>query len=230
MMTHAAVPATSIDLAARLNRRVTNYNLGVFNLVDALIRVSNDFQIPMGIVWVNTPAARTELPRAWKDATVREIIEDIAKTQPDYQVQVKHGVVHISQATLIADRENFLKQKIPAFELHDTLVEVASFKLHTLITSQRYGQISIAGPGDSKVDLKLKNPTVEAILDALVLASNRKIWIVTFSDDTRLMPSGLRRTRSLFTDMPMSDAEQPIWHLQRWGDPLPRVVAPSNRQ
>src|SRR5712692_6379653 len=96
------------DLTVKLSKHVTNYNLGVFNFLEALIRVSNDFQIPMGIVWVNSPAERAELPFAWKDATVREIIEGIAQTQPGYQVQIKNGVVHVSPRALIPDRENFL--------------------------------------------------------------------------------------------------------------------------
>lgn len=75
------------DLNVKLSKHVSNYNLGTFTLVGALIRVSSDLQIPMGIAWVNTPAARAELPFAWKDATVRELIESIAMTQPGYRVE-----------------------------------------------------------------------------------------------------------------------------------------------
>jgi hypothetical protein len=76
--------------------------------------------------------------------------------------------------------------------------------------------------GDSKVSVELKDATVENILDALAVASNRKIWIVTFANDPKLTPTGLRKTTSLFTDAPVPDKEQPTWHLQRWGDPMPR--------
>ena len=209
------------NLSLKLSKRVTNYNLGVFNLVEALIRVSNDFQIPMGIVWVNTPAARAELPFAWKGATVQEIIEGIAQTQLGYQVQIKNGVVHVSPPALVPDRQNFLKLKVEAFEVHAE-VEVASWKLHTLVTPPRYAGISIGATGDSKVDVKLKDSTVENILDALVVASNRKIWVVTFADDTGLTARGFRRTRSLWTDAPIPDEQQPAWALLRWGDPMPR--------
>ncbi len=210
------------ELAVKLSKHAANYSLGVFNFLEALVRVSNDFQIPMGIAWVDTPAARAELPFAWKDATVREIIEAIAKTQPGYQVQVTNGVVHVSPPGLIPGRENFLKLKIEAFEVRNDYVEVASWKLHTLVTPIRGSyQISIGATGDSKVDVELKNSTVEEALDALVVASNRKIWIMTFSDDTGLTARGFRRTRSLWTDAPFPDEEQPVWHLQRWGDPMP---------
>ena len=213
------------DLSVRLAKHVTNYNLGVFNLVGALIHVSNDFQIPMGIVWVDAPGERAELPFAWKDATVQEIIETIAKTHPGYHVQAKSGVVHISPSpSLIPDPTNFLGLKIGAFEVHNAYVEVASFKLHMLVTPRRYGQISIGATGDSRVTLQLKNPTVEDALDSIATASNRKIWVVTFSDDPRLTARGLRRSMSLWSDKPQPDEEQPGWDLIRWGDPMPPAV------
>jgi len=176
MVPVASGSAAPDDLSVKLSKHVTNYNLGVFNFLEALIRVSNDFQVPMGIVWVNSPAERAELPFAWKGATVQEIIESIAQTQPGYRVQIRNGVVHVSPRALIPDRENFLKLKIEAFDVHNDYIELASWKLHTLVTPIRGSyQISIGGTGDSKIDVELKDTTVENILDALVVASNRKI-------------------------------------------------------
>ncbi len=213
------------DLRVKLSKHVTNYSLGTLNLVEALIRVSNDLRIPMGITWVDTRAARAELPFAWKDATVQEVIESIAETQPRYRVQVRNGVVHVFPAAVIPDRENFLQLRIEAFEVHDQ-VEVAFWKLHTLITPARPGsyQISIGATGDSRVDVLLKDSTVENILDALATASNRKIWVATFSDEIGLTPRGFRRVRSLWSEKPGPDEGQPAWDFLRWGDPMPRVA------
>ncbi len=220
-----APPSRADDLATKLSKRVTNYNLGVFTFPEALIRVSNDYQIAMGIAWVNNRAGRTELPFTWKNATVREIIEAIAQSQPGYDVQFKNGIVRVSPNGLISDRENFLKMKIDAFNVHDTYIELASFKLHTLVTPMSGNrQFSIAGPGDSRVSVELRHSTVESALDALAIASNRKVWIVTFSDDAPLTSRGLRRTISLWSDKPQPDDEQPGWDLQRWGDPTPPLL------
>jgi len=207
---------------------VTNYNLGVFNLPGALVRVSNDFQIPMGIVWLNSPAERAELPFAWKDASVKGIIESIANTQPGYRVHVSGGVVHVQPS--IPDTENFLETNIGDFKVHDIDVEVAYFKLHSVAGPRRYGnqQISIGATGDSKVSIDLKNSTVRGALDALTLASNRKIWIVTFLDDTHLTRRGLRRSMSLWSDKPGPDEGQPAWDTLRWGDPMPPLASTPN--
>src|SRR6266699_2113972 len=210
------------DLSPKLSKHVTNYNLGVFNLVGSLIRVSNDFQIPMGIACIDSPAARAQLPFAWKETTVLQIIETIVKTQPGYHVQVRNGVVHIFP--MIPDAQNFLKLKIGEFNVHNDYIELASFKLHSFITPRRYGQISIGATGDSKVDVELKNSAAEDALDALAMSSNRKIWIVTFSNDTRWTQRGFRPTKSLWTEEPIPDAEQPVWQLMRWGDSMPPAV------
>lgn len=212
------------DLSAKLNRKVSDYNIGLLNFPGALLRISTDFRIPMGIVWTNSPATHAEMPLAWKHATVQEIIQSIAETQPDYRVQVRNGVVHVFPS--IPDNQNFLKVRIDAFQTQNSVVELASLKLHMLVTPIKGShQISVAGPGDSTVTVNLKNCTVEDALDAIAVNSTRKVWIVTFQDDTSVTMGGLRRTRSLYTEARVPDEEQPVWYLNRWGDPTPPLIS-----
>ena len=218
-----SVSPDTADLTARLNKPVHSYDLGTRSPIAALIKVSKDYQIPMGIASVNAPAARAELPFSWPDGTVQEVIESIARTL-GYQVAVRNGVVHVFSVGLIPDGENFLKLKIDSYSVHNAILEVASFKLHTLIAPRRYGQISIAGPGDSTVTLEMTNTTVEDVLDALAVASTAKIWVVTFAEDSTLTtspPVGLHRTVSLWRDDPVPDTDLPVWDFLRWGNPMP---------
>lgn len=212
------------DLSLKLSRRLTNYSLGVCNFIEALVRVSTEFQVPMGITWVNNPEALAQMPYAWKEETLKDIIQTIAERQPGYQVQIANGVVHISSPGMVPDQQNFLKLKIGGFEVHNQ-VEVASWELRMLITPRRYGAISIGATGDSRVDLNLKDTTVEGVLDALAATSKRQIWIVTFANDTRLTQTGFRRTISLWNQNLGPDDEQPCWDLLRWGNPLPPLVS-----
>jgi hypothetical protein len=87
-----SAPPVTADLGAKLNKPVHSYDLGTCSPIAALIKVSKDYQIPMGITSVNTPAARTELPFSWPDGTVQEVIESIARTL-GYQVALRNGVV-----------------------------------------------------------------------------------------------------------------------------------------
>jgi hypothetical protein len=196
-------------------------------MLEGLMRVSNDFKIPMGIAWVNTPSARTKAPSTWQNVTVLQIIVDLAKKErvADYRVRVENGVVHVSPTGLIPDRANILNLKIRDFEVRNEYIEMASFKLHNTVTPPAFAGFSVGATGDSRVSVALKNATLGTVLDALIIASNRKIWIVTFADDPKLTPSGLRRTMSLFTDAPIPDGEQPVWDLHRWGDPIPPLAS-----
>jgi len=213
------------DLSLKLGKRLATYNLPPSTFVGALLHVGKEFKIPLGIVWVDTPRGHVDLPLSFKNVSVQELLETIAKAEPGYQMKIKCGVAHIAPSGLIPDRENFLTTKIGAFRVQGEDVEAASFKLHNLITPTKFAGFSVGATGDSKVELDLRNFSVEDALDALAINSNRKIWIVTFSDDANLTPRGFRRTKSLFTDVPVPDKEQPIWHFLRWEDPPPPAVA-----
>jgi hypothetical protein len=213
------------DLTATLNKEVPTYNVRGMSFLAALIRVSNDFQIPMGITWVNSPPARAKLGLTWNKVTVGQIIRDIAGTQPGYEVRARNGVLHVSAT--IPDEQNFLKVKIGEFRVQNEYSEMAHFKLWTLLNPRpEYGswQMSIGGRGDSKVTIELAESTVEDVLDALGVASTQKIWVVTFTTDVRLTLRGLRRSISLWNDKP-ADEGPPCWDAIRWGGPMPPLAA-----
>jgi hypothetical protein len=216
----------SEDLKSKLNEEISSYHIPAGTFVGALIKVSGDFHIPMGIVWVDSPASLAQSPFDRTHATPDEIIRDIVRTQPGYEVHVGDGIVHIFRP--IQDNENFLKIRVGRFSANDQPVELAEYRLHSAVAPIKGNhQISIAGPGDSRVTLQLSDPTVEDVLDAISVASNRKIWIATFSDDAGLTPRGLRRTLSLWNDKP-SEPDQPGWDVIRWGDPLPPMLVARN--
>jgi len=223
------------DLDAKLRTGVHSYQLQANNFVEALTRVASDFQIPIGIEWVNTPAARARLTLSWKDATVRDVLQAIVKTQPGFKMLVGTSVVHVSSPDLVPDRENPLRLNINAFEVHNVPVEFASRELHNVVKRTispprpQQGAGGVAGSGfsnidDPKISAHVKNASVEDALDALARSSVRKIWIVTFSDSPSLTPTGFRRTLTLWNDLPIPDDDQPVWDLLHWGDAIPTAV------
>jgi hypothetical protein len=225
----------SEDLDAKLQTRVHSYQLQANNFIEALTRAASDFQIPMGIEWVNTPAARASVSLTWKDASVREVLQAIVETQPGFEILVGPGVVHVLSPELGPDRENPLKLNVNVFEVHDVPAESASRELREIVKrtisppGPQQGTGGVAGSGfsnidDPKISVRLKNVNLEEVLDALALTSARKIWIVTFSDNPGLTPTGFRRTLTLWNNFPLPDDEQPVWDLLHWGDAIPDTV------
>src|SRR5690348_1364024 len=83
------------DLNQKLSLRVPMGRVeGTF--VEALGQTARVFSIPMGISWVNTASSQRKRAVEYKDATVLEIIQDIAKTEPVYAVSIANNVVHVA--------------------------------------------------------------------------------------------------------------------------------------
>jgi hypothetical protein len=213
----------SENLEAKLNKPLTDYKLGVTNFVEALIRVGSEFQIPMGIAWMKPTGAVAEVPFAWKQATVREVIESIVRTEPGYKVEVSGGVVHILSPRLIPESQNFLDLRIKQFEVVNGYTDLALLKLHDLINPSKHSGFSVgAEPGEPKITLKLRDATVADILDALVLGSARKVWVVAFSNDPNPTAAGFRRTLTPWAAFsPVTDEGEPALNLLHWGDRIP---------
>jgi hypothetical protein len=217
----------SQDFEAKLGKRPPGYELGSINFVEALVRVSCDFQIPLGIAWINAPKEKEKVPFAWKQATVQEIIQSIVGSDPNYQVQFKNGVIRVFPAGTIPDAQNFLQLKIKQFDVVDSNIDLALLKVRALINPAKQVGFSVGGePNEPKITLRLKDSTIADILDAMVLASPRRIWIVVFSSDTNPTAAGFRRTAVLWDGLSaVSEKNEPALNLLRWGDKIPWPTA-----
>lgn len=122
-------------LQAKLETRVKNYQLVADNFVDALLRVAGEYKIPMGIAWVRTPAATRSVKLSWKVATVGEIVNDVVRLQPGYKVNVKDGILHVSDPRLIPDRQNFLRLRVHEFVVSNEVVEMAERRLVNVVNA-----------------------------------------------------------------------------------------------
>jgi hypothetical protein len=225
----AACYAESDALQARLIAPIHDYSLTAPNFAEALIQVASQFQIPIGIEWVNTPAARTPLTLNWKDTTVQQIFAAITTTQPGYELSVHDGIVHVFSMK-VAPSQNFVHLKIERFEAHHQSVRLAERRLQGLVnlkvappkpTGEGRGESFAANTDESMVDLQFQDVTVEAILDSLATASSKKIWVVTFVDSFIPTETGFRRTLTLWNNSPFPDDQQPVWDTFHWGDSIP---------
>jgi len=224
-------------LRANLEVTVARYRLQNMNFIEALAKVGSDFKIPMGIAWVSTPRSRALVNLSWRNATVGRILETLTKTQPGYKMSIMTNVVRISPTGLFPETENPLELGIDSYAVEGVSVERASRELHMLVkrklrppmanraTRQGSAESGASNLHDPKIYVRLENTTLERALDALAAASARKVWIVTFSEDSGLTAAGFRRTLTLWNDFPIPDEDQPLWDLLHWGDPIPRATS-----
>lgn len=240
----ACVPAQgqTTSLQAKLDARVARYSLTAKDLADAILKIAKQFDLPVGIEWLKDKEALQGLSLAWKDATVGDIIGSVVKKYPPYRFQVEDGVLHVFRPDLLNDSHSFLNLKVPDFfEVRREVGGFANVQLREVVQN-------IVSPGnlppgagvggsytsgnvpEKPLSLTLRGLTIRDALDKLVDASERKMWVVTFSDTRGLTPTGFRRTETLWHPAPFPDRDQPMWDFLAWNEYMPQSApaAPSS--
>jgi len=195
-------------------------------LVEALGETARAFNIPMGISW-------RKRAFEYKDATVLEIIQGIAKTEPGYEVRIANNFVHVATKEVPAT-QNFLNLNVPQFS-GNGVAAVVKAGLWMLLNQQiapnpprGYGGSISHNRDDPTLCLQVENSTVEEILDQIATASDQKVWVVTFAADPHPTPTGFRRTESYAWQVIPADDAEPVWDIFRWNDwPVTLVPAPG---
>jgi len=192
------------------------------SFVEVLGQTARLFNIPMGISWLNTESAQQKRTIEYENATVLEAIEHIANTEPGYEVTAANGVVHVSTVSVPLG-QNFLYLRIPNFSAGGSsgLVEAAlRMRLNQEISpdpQRGYGGSVFSNANDPKLDLHMTNVSVEDILDGIAVASNDKVWVVTFEEKPdHLTATGFRRTEPLRSTTFVPDEAQPVWDMFLW--------------
>lgn len=223
--------ATGLD--AKLGTRVSQYSLSANGLADALIRTAKKFQLPMGIEWVKDKRALRGFSRTWKGDTVGAILRSVVGEYPGYSFRVEHGVIHVFRSDWVNDSRNFLNLKVPQFvEVREEVGGLANVRLReavqTIVSPRNLppgagegGSYSSGNVPEKPLTLTLRGLTVREALDELVVASEHKMWVVTFSGNPDLTPTGFRRTETLWHPTPFPDIDQPMWDFLAWEGPLP---------
>jgi hypothetical protein len=219
---------------AKLRSRIPAYSLQAEDLAHALISFAGRFQLPMGIEWVRSPETTRKISLSWKNASVQHMLEVLVSGQGGYRLAVSDdGVVHVFPISAHSNAQDFLNLTIERFELHNEVLEVASHRLRDLIRAKLSGPSSQsqtpagmgfsqgAQVGDPEFSLELRQVPVREVLDRLALASDRKIWVVTFASGKGVTSTGDRRTITLWNNSNIPDTEQPLWDTLRWTDTIP---------
>jgi len=230
----ASLPAQeqAPELQAKLDARVIQYRLTAKGLADVILRIGKQFELPVGIEWVKDDQAIQGLSLAWKDATVGDIISSVVKRYPPYSYRVERGIIHVFRPDMLDDGHNFLNLKVPDFfEARQEVGGLTNQRLQAVVQNIVSPRNLPPGAGEAgdyatgleerPLTLALRGLTFREALDKLVDASERKMWVVTFSDGAGLTPTGFRRTETLWHPTPFPDRDQPMWDFRAWQEYMP---------
>jgi len=220
---------TPFTLDRALNQRIPVGSIsGTF--VEALGQIAQSFNISMGISVVNTARTQEKRTVSYKNATLLEIITAVAKTEPNYEVVVSNGVVHVATKD-VPTGQNFLNLRVLDFAAKGNANFVKGtlwMQLNQRISpdpKRGYGGSMLRSPAEPILNFTFSDTTVGEILDAIAVASDYKVWLVTFEDNLNLTPSGFRRAEALSPGDRIPDEAQPAWDILRL-DYWPLKVVP----
>jgi len=224
------------ELAPRLHTTVPDYSVSNTDMVRALLDVASRNQIPMGIEWGKLRSGR-KVNVSLRGANVADIIQAVVNTEPGHVLDVNGEMVHVSYGGSRTDATNFLNKRIPKFDAENEYVPIALAKLRNVagtvisppLVQPRGTFVHVPITDEQRVTIHLRDATIREILDILSLASDHKVWAVTFPADLGLTPSGFRRTRSLWNNTPIADEQQPVWDRFDWKQKLPPLDGPEGQ-
>jgi hypothetical protein len=237
---NAPAETHTAGLDGRLEGRVSEYTLTAKSLADAILRIAKQFELPVGIEWLKDDEALRGLDLTWKNATVGEIIGSVVKRYPPYSYRVERGIVHVFRRDLLDDSHNFLNLKVPDFfEVRQEAGGLTNERLRAAVQNIVSPRDLAPGAGEAfeyatglaegSLTLTLRGLTIRQALEELAEASERKVWVVTFSGGAGLTPTGFRRTETLWHPTAFPDRDQPMWDFLAWQEYMPGRIpaAPS---
>ena len=225
LLGRAAASATTPDsaLEEKLHVSVQGYTISAENLLEALAKVSDDFQLPMGIEWQLSSVPYQPIKLAYEKATPLQILQELIAAEPPYTLTFANGVVHVSQGAAFHDSRNFLNIPIDDFQLSSEYVFHANNRLRRLVIQLANSAAAdnaktgcagswTVGAGDQKASFHLHDVSVRDILDRFVTSAGFNIWLATFPETKATTAKGFFKAVSIYSP-DLWDSELPAWDL-----------------
>jgi hypothetical protein len=197
LFTASARAQAPVTLSVPVSDSVQNFALDAHGLVEALLKVSAQFRLPLGVEWTKNAATMKTIRFSRDRATIAEIIDTVVSACPGYEWRNEDGIIHVFRRDLVKDSRNPLNIGIRSFDPAPETVGIANNNLYQRVThavrhADWAGGIvgSVIGyPGEPVFPFATQNVAARAILDEIVTAGlaaavprMQRNWIVSFPE------------------------------------------------
>jgi hypothetical protein len=176
---------SELSIDAKLDRQIHDFRTQGRTLIATVVDLAYEFQLPIGIEYVDREATTRSLDLEFRDESLRSILAGVVAQLPEYQVAFVGQIVQIYSPRAREDSSNLLNRVIMNFSVvnadtGDAGLELACALSRALKDAAFCGG-SIAGGqwGQMKLTLHLQNAKVYEILDTIVAQNGRALWTVT---------------------------------------------------
>jgi hypothetical protein len=171
----------------KTNKLVSGFNTCGRTMVDSVIDLAYEYQVPMAIEYVDREATTRPINLEFHHKSLREMVDAIVKQDQQYRVSFSNGVVDIFSPRAREDRSNLLNKVLKDFSVTEMETREADFQLFCAVAqaagSQGCGGSLAVGQWEPfRITLHLRNARTYEILNAIVAQNGSAIWTVTASN------------------------------------------------
>lgn len=204
---------TPLSFDDKLERRIVRFDTLGRTLLASVLDVALEYELPIGIEYLDREATARPLNLEVRDQSVREILVAIVAQVPEYRVTFSEGVIDIYAVNAREDRSNLLNRVIKSFVVNDLDTHDADLQLLCELAREVGsagacgGSIALGQWGPLKVTVHMQNAKVYEILNAIVAQNGKAFWVVLAP------PDGLSKT-------PVAN----LWHIYPLENPFKEAL------
>ena len=169
------------DIPSRL---VRSFNIRDLNMIDALLQLGQEQQIPIGIEYIDAIAFRSRITLHEQDTTVGKLLDAITHA-PGYYWSVQGYVITVSHKGAPKGRKSLLNLRVSDFTIaREVTLQAASQQLLGMLYFVEHPHAGIIGDypsGNPQFRVgpwTMRNATVRQILNRIVSEHNNGAWVV----------------------------------------------------
>jgi hypothetical protein len=184
--TQVPKPSHSLPVSAfdgKLDKNVPWFDTSARPLFTTLVDLAFEYQLPVGLEYVNSEATRRPLDVQIRDASVRQILAKLIAQAPGYEVSFNDGLVNVYSLNARLDASNPFNRLVNSFVVQDVDTHVADFHLFCQLEHQAKrgcaGSVGTGQWGSTRISVQMNNAKVYEILNEITARNGKAIWTVT---------------------------------------------------
>ena len=157
----------------KINQLIDRFSTCGRTLVDSMIELAYEYQIPMAIEYADREATTRPINLEFHNKSLREMVEAIVKQNQQYRVSFSNGIVDVFSPRARDDPSNLLNKVLKDFSVTEMETREADFQLFCAVAqaagSQGCGGSLAVGQWEPfRITLHMQNARTYEILNAIV--------------------------------------------------------------
>ncbi len=168
----------------KLDKRIERFDTAGRTLIASLIDLAYEYELPMGIEYLDRDAASRPINVELRNESLRGILVALVQQLSEYRVGFSSGIVDVYAPKAREDTSNMLNKVIKSFNVSEVDTHRADMELSCTLARELTpprpcaGSIGLGQWGPLKITVSFHNATAYEILNAIVSQNGKAIWTV----------------------------------------------------